>query len=175
MFCTLEEPPLPMAREPPVDQGLLIVEASRSQTHTHTPHFGRTPLDEWSVRCRGLCLTTHNTHKIYPRPRRDSNPQSQQASGRRATSQTARPLGSALDEFYCKLSAANITKWVSLLAYVLYCVSINRHYIVLLYIPVHSSPYVILCSSYTHLFSAFLVILQLFLCFLWGVGDPLLL
>jgi len=36
MFCTLEEPPLPMAREPPVDQGLLIVEASRSQTHTHT-------------------------------------------------------------------------------------------------------------------------------------------
>jgi hypothetical protein len=25
--------------------------------------FGRTPLDEWSVRCRGLYLTTHNTHK----------------------------------------------------------------------------------------------------------------
>ena len=24
--------------------------------------FGRTPLDEWSVRCRDLYLTTHNTH-----------------------------------------------------------------------------------------------------------------
>jgi hypothetical protein len=24
--------------------------------------FGRTPLDEWSARCRDLYLTTHNTH-----------------------------------------------------------------------------------------------------------------
>jgi hypothetical protein len=34
------------------------------------------------------------------------------------------------------------------------CVSINRHYIVLFYTPVHSSPYVILCCSYMHLSSA---------------------
>jgi len=48
---------------------------------------GRTPLDEWSVRRRDLYLTTHNTH---PCPRWDSNPQSQQASGRRPTPYTAR-------------------------------------------------------------------------------------
>jgi hypothetical protein len=31
----------------------------------HTRHitFGRTPLDDWSVRHRELYLTTHNTHK----------------------------------------------------------------------------------------------------------------
>ena len=46
---------------------------------------GRTPLDEWSVRRRDLYLTTHNTHNKHPCPRRDSNPQSQQASGRRPT------------------------------------------------------------------------------------------
>jgi hypothetical protein len=40
---------------------------------------GRTPLDEWSARCRDLYLTTHNTHNKHP----DSNPRSQQASGHR--------------------------------------------------------------------------------------------
>jgi len=45
----------------------------------------RTPLDEWSARRRDLNLTTHNTHNKYPCPRWDSNPQSQQASGRRPT------------------------------------------------------------------------------------------
>ena len=25
--------------------------------------FGRTPLDKWSVRCRDLYMTTHNTHR----------------------------------------------------------------------------------------------------------------
>jgi hypothetical protein len=48
--------------------------------------LGRTPLDEWSARRRDLYL---------PRPRRDSNPQSQQTNGRRPTPETARPLGSA--------------------------------------------------------------------------------
>ena len=43
---------------------------------------GRTPLDEWSARCRDLYLTTHNTHN---RLWWDSNPRSQQASGRRRT------------------------------------------------------------------------------------------
>ena len=46
---------------------------------------GRTPLDEWSARRRVLYLTTHNTHNRHPCPRWDSNPQSQQASGRRST------------------------------------------------------------------------------------------
>ena len=44
---------------------------------------GRTPLDEWSARRRDLYLTTHNTYNKHPCPRWDSNPRSQQASGRR--------------------------------------------------------------------------------------------
>jgi len=47
---------------------------------------GRTPLDAWSARHRDLYLTTHNTQTDrHPCLRRDSNPQSQQASGRRPT------------------------------------------------------------------------------------------
>jgi hypothetical protein len=45
--------------------------------------LGRAPLDKWSVR-RQIPLPD-NTHNRYPRCRRDSNPQSQQASGRRPT------------------------------------------------------------------------------------------
>jgi len=48
-----------MARQPLVDQGLLIVKASRSHWVRHTT-LGRTPLDEWSARRRDLYLTTHN-------------------------------------------------------------------------------------------------------------------
>jgi hypothetical protein len=46
---------------------------------------GTTPPDERSARCRDLYLTTNNTHNRHPVPRWDSNPQSQQASGRRPT------------------------------------------------------------------------------------------
>jgi len=46
---------------------------------------GRTPLDERSACRRDLYLTTHNTHDTHPCPRWDSNPKSQQASGRRPT------------------------------------------------------------------------------------------
>jgi len=46
---------------------------------------GGTPLDEWSVRGRDLCLTTHNTQNKHPCARRHSNPQLQQARGRRPT------------------------------------------------------------------------------------------
>ena len=70
-------PPLPSGPRPP-----------------HCPRFtitlrhitlGRTPLDEWSARCRDLYLTIHNNQSRHPCPRWDSNPQSQQASGRRPT------------------------------------------------------------------------------------------
>jgi len=44
---------------------------------------GRTPLDGWSTRRRDLYRTTHNTHNRHPCHRLDSNPQSQQACGRR--------------------------------------------------------------------------------------------
>ena len=48
---------------------------------------GRTPLDEWSARRRDLYLIhTAITTDKYPCPRWDSNPQSQQAGGRRPTS-----------------------------------------------------------------------------------------
>ena len=60
-------------------------------TLRHTT-VGRTPLEEWSARRRDIYLT-HNTHKRHPCPRQDSNPPSQQVSGRRPKPQTARPLG----------------------------------------------------------------------------------
>ena len=42
---------------------------------------GRTPLDEWSARRRELYLTVHKLIRDkHPCPRRDSNPQNQQAS-----------------------------------------------------------------------------------------------
>jgi hypothetical protein len=65
-------------------------------TLRHTT-LGRTPLNELSVRRRDLYLTTHNTHNRQTSMplRRDSNPQSQQASCRRCKSLTARPLGPA--------------------------------------------------------------------------------
>ena len=47
-----------MAQQPPVGQGLLIIEDSLLNTTVR-----RTPLDEWSVRHRDLYLTKHNTHK----------------------------------------------------------------------------------------------------------------
>ena len=68
---------LPMAQQPLVVQGLLIVEASRS--HSDTPH---------SV---GLLWTGDHPKQIplpdntQHLPLRDSNPQSPQASGRRPT------------------------------------------------------------------------------------------
>jgi len=53
-------------------------------TLRHTT-VSRTSLDEGSARRRDLYLITHNIPKRHPRPRRDSNPQSQQVSGRRPT------------------------------------------------------------------------------------------
>jgi len=46
---------------------------------------GRTSLEKWSAPHRDLYLTTHNSQHSHPCPRRDSNPQSQQASCRRPT------------------------------------------------------------------------------------------
>jgi hypothetical protein len=57
-----------------------------NHTQWHTT-FGRTPLDEWSAHRRDLYSTTHNTQQEtrHPCPRRDSNPQFQQAVGRSIT------------------------------------------------------------------------------------------
>jgi hypothetical protein len=45
----------------------------------------RTPLEDWSARRKYLYLTTHNIQNRHPCPRRDLNPQSQQACGHRLT------------------------------------------------------------------------------------------
>jgi len=80
-----------MSQQPLVGQGLLFTITLRHTT------LRRAPLDEWSAYRRENYLTTGTTptRDRYPYPRRDSNPQSQQASDRRHTPQTARPPGSA--------------------------------------------------------------------------------
>ena len=86
---------LPWRDSPQWAKGLLSVEDSWSHTFRHTT-LDRIPPDNWSARSRDLYLTTHNTSQYkHPCSRRDSNPQSQQASGRRPTPMTERPLGSA--------------------------------------------------------------------------------
>ena len=68
---------------PPHSRGFLWF-LDHTQRHTTV---SRTPLDEWSARRRDLYLTTHNTHNRQTSmpPRWDSNPRSEQASGRRPT------------------------------------------------------------------------------------------
>jgi hypothetical protein len=64
-----------------VGQGLLIIEASLSQTH-HTPQYSSGQLIGPTQ--KPLTTLTRNRH---PCPRRDSNPQSKQVNGRRPTPQ----------------------------------------------------------------------------------------
>ena len=64
IFLCVEFNFLPWGNPPPpilVDQGILIVEASRSHPDTHT--FGKTPLEEWSAWRRDIYLMTHTLQK----------------------------------------------------------------------------------------------------------------
>ena len=62
-------------------------------THRHTS-LDRTPLDEESpVAEVSTWRNKISTRDRHPWPQRDSNPQSQQANGRRPTPQTAQPPG----------------------------------------------------------------------------------
>ena len=65
----------------------MVSSFTRFLDHTQPPiTVGRNPPDEWSSRRRDFYLTTqHSTTDRHPCPRRDSNPQSQQASGHRPT------------------------------------------------------------------------------------------
>jgi hypothetical protein len=83
---------------------LLVFEVSWSDTTTR--QVGWAPLDEWSIYRRDLYVTTHNTHNKHPSPPWNSNPRSQQASGRRPTPLSARPLGPALGVQYRPLSSS---------------------------------------------------------------------
>jgi len=83
--CTRHPPPPPpMARQRLVGKGLLIIEASRS--HSDTPHSaGLLWTSDQLVTETSTWQHTKLTRDSHPCPRRDSNPQSQQASGRRPT------------------------------------------------------------------------------------------
>jgi hypothetical protein len=76
--------PLPMAEQPLVGHGLFIIEASRS--HSDTPHS----VGLLWMRDRPDLETSTWQHATirwdrHPCPREDSNPQSQQVSGRKLT------------------------------------------------------------------------------------------
>jgi hypothetical protein len=51
-----------MTQQPLVNQGVVIIQASRPRPIIHTK-LRRTSLDEWSARRRDLYLTKHNTRK----------------------------------------------------------------------------------------------------------------
>jgi hypothetical protein len=109
---------------------------------------GMTPMDEWSARRRDLYLTTHNTHK-NPCPRWDSNPRSQQASGRRHPPYTARPLEPAVKCIYRYVYLV-YCKQHSLLHVSANCCGCNRWLFIKHYIYV--SVYALVCSiSYINL------------------------
>ena len=78
ILACIYPPPHPAQQPPPVSQGRSHYQCF-TITLRHTT-VGKTPLDEWSALLRDLYLTTHNRLSC---PRRVSNPQSQQASGRR--------------------------------------------------------------------------------------------
>jgi hypothetical protein len=65
-------------------RGLRPPRHTRFRVHRRRATVGRTPLGEWSARHRDIYLTTHTADK-HPCPWCDSNPKSQQASGRRPT------------------------------------------------------------------------------------------
>jgi len=70
--------------------------------------LGRSSLDEWSSSSQRPATLTRDRH---PCLRRDSNPQSQQARGRRTTPLTARPLGPAYVSCYPFWNATFCGKW----------------------------------------------------------------
>jgi len=73
-----------MAEQPPVGQGLLIIEAS--QSHSDTPHVvGLLWTSDQTDAETSTWQSPTLTRDGHPCLRRDSNPQSQQASGRRPT------------------------------------------------------------------------------------------
>jgi len=61
-----------MVQQPPVDQGLLIIQAAITLWHTT---LGRNPLAEWSAQCRDLWQnTTLTREKHQPSGIRTCNP-----------------------------------------------------------------------------------------------------
>jgi len=96
-------------RQPPVGQGLLIHEVSRS--HTTTQHSRQDSSGQViSSSQRPLPDNTQHSQQ-HSCPRWDSKPQSQQASGRRPTPLTARPVWPAHFSSHCLHSLAENWLW----------------------------------------------------------------
>jgi hypothetical protein len=73
---SIPQPHPPHGLTAPSGQALLVIEASRSLSHTTQITVGMTPLDEGSAHRRDLYLITQNTQKRQTHaPRWDSNPQ----------------------------------------------------------------------------------------------------
>ena len=88
-----------MALQPLVGQGLLTIEASRSDSDTPQSVGLLWMSDQPDAENSTWQHTTLTTDRL-PCPRLDSNPQYHEASGRRPTLLTARPLGSATFSTY---------------------------------------------------------------------------
>jgi hypothetical protein len=80
-----------MAQVTLVGQIILIIEASRLHSDTSQSVGLLWTTDQLDAETS--TMTTYNTKDRHPCPQRDSSPQSQPVSGRRATPETARPLG----------------------------------------------------------------------------------
>ena len=99
--------PSPLSQQPCAGQGRLILAVSRS--HTMTSHsVGLLWKRDRPVAEHSTWQHTAFTRERHTIRRRDSNPQSQQAIGRRLLSQTARPLESAAHKSPCVLMPEEI-------------------------------------------------------------------
>jgi hypothetical protein len=107
-----------MEQQSLVGQGLLIVEASRSQSHSPYSLWIRWTSDQ-PVAGTSAWQHTTLTRDRHPCFRRDSNPQSQKAKGHRPTPLTVRPLRSAAytSIYICCFNIlsfyASVAHWVS--------------------------------------------------------------
>jgi len=74
-----------MTQQPPVGQSVVIIEASRSHSVIHTHPVGLLWTGDQPDAETSTWQHTTFTRDRHPCPRRDSNPQSQQAGCRRLT------------------------------------------------------------------------------------------
>ena len=112
-------PNIPSSATPLPPSGAAAHRGFLDHTQRHTT-VRWNPLDELTALCRDLYLTTHDIHHTtgrHPCPRRDSKPQSQQASSCRPTPETDRPLGPVRAELrYFKFNSTTVNmqsvKWM---------------------------------------------------------------
>jgi hypothetical protein len=137
---------------PIVGQSLLIVEASR--WHSDTSHsVGLLWTSDWSVAETSTWQYTTLTTDKRPCPRRDSKPQSQKASGRWPTPQTAQPLGS-VHIVYTSLNSINCYGKTKIMINCLY-LKINSFFVILLRRSIYCSFFVSRWGTLASMLSTF--------------------